>query len=187
MIKNKILWLTFAGLFLCSAMPAMAQEKNRDEKNLDKAAADVEKDAGKPETSAAVTDKLKTQFNVDDARIQGLRDQKLGYGEVSIVLSLAQNMPGGITDENVQKVMALRQGPPVMGWGKVAKELGLKLGTVVSKVKKVSAEARKQAAADKKKAGMEKAEKGGKPEKQERPAKSERPEKGGRPETPKRK
>lgn len=31
--------------------------------------------------------------------------------------ALAQGMRGGITDVNVQQIMALRKGPPVMGRG----------------------------------------------------------------------
>ena len=81
---------------------------------------------------------------MDDARVQGLRDQKLGYGEIGIVLSLASQLPGGIDDANVQKIMTLRQGPPVQGWGKIAKDLGLNLGKAVSQVKRTEAAVRKQ-------------------------------------------
>lgn len=181
-MKNKKIVMMALGLLLCAGMLVRAEEKPPDEKKLDKASMEVEDDAGKPEGGAVVVDKLKAEFGVDEARIQGLRDQKLGYGGVSIALSLAQTMPGGITDENVQKIMTLRQGPPVMGWGKIAKELGLKLGPVVSKVKKVSAEARKHQKAEKmRKEKREKGERMGKPD---RPAKMDRPEKGGRPDKP---
>jgi len=183
-MKNNKTRLLIAGLFLCAAMPALAQEKTPDEKKLESASAELEKDAASSEGNKTVTDKLKSEFKVDDAVVQGLRDQKLGYGEVSTVLTLAQGLPGGITDANLQKVVALRQGPPVMGWGKVAKELGLKLGPAVSKVKRISAEARKQEKADKaKKEKKEKAEKAGKPERPEKREKAGKPEKGGRPET----
>ncbi len=180
-MKNKEMRLLAAGLFLCAVMPVLAQEKSSEDKKLEKASVELDNEAGKPEGGKTVTDKLKAEFGVDEARIQGLRDQKLGYGEVSTALSLAQGLPGGITDANVQKVMALRQGPPVMGWGKVAKELGMNLGSVTSKVKKVSAEARKQGKADKMKK-VEKGERPGKPERHEKPEKMNRPEKGGRPE-----
>ena len=169
-MKNKELRLMLAGLFLCAAMPALAQEKSADEKKLDSAAVEVDKDAGQPAGEKAVAERIKGDFKVDDARVQGLRDQKLGYGEISIALSLAEGLPGGITDANMEKVMALRQGPPVTGWGNVAKQLGLKLGPATAKAKKVSAEARKKIKAEKikaeKKAKSEKAGgqgKGGRP------------------------
>lgn len=171
-MKNRAMRILMAGLFLCAAAPVLAQEKSGDEKKLDKASMELEQDAGKPEGNTTVTDKLMAEFKVDAARIQGLRDQKLGYGEVSIVLALAQGMPDGITDANVQKIMALRQGPPVMGWGKIAKEMGMKLGTVISKVKRVSAEARRHAKAEmmKKEGKMGRHEHHGRPGKMERPA-----------------
>ena len=177
-MKNNKLQLMFAGLFLCAAaMPAFAEERSREEKKLETSSGELDKSAAKPEGQQLVADKIKAEFAVDDARVQSLRDLKMGYGEISIALGLAQGLPGGITDENVQKIVALRQGPPVMGWGKIAKELGLKLGSVQSKVHKMSAEVRKQEKAAR-------ANKNKKSEKMEKPEKPEKPEKMGRPENP---
>jgi len=175
-MKNNKLQLMFAGLFLCAAaIPAFAEEKTGEEKKLETSAVEMDKSAAEPEGQLRVTEKIKTQFGVDDARVQGLRDKNMGYGEISIALGLAQGLPGGITDANVDKIMALRQGPPVMGWGRIAKDLGLKLGSVQSKVKKMAAEVRK-AEAKAKKAG-EKGMKGEKMEKHEKHEKMERPQK----------
>lgn len=187
MKKNELLLLA-AVLLLCGAglTPALAEEKSAEETKLESSASELEKDAAQPEGRRTVTERIKAEFGVDDARIEALREKKLGYGGVSIALSLAQGLPGGITDENVDKVVALRQGPPVMGWGKVAKELGLKLGPAVSKVKKLSADARKKAAAERAKAKAEgrkggRPEKAGRPERPEKPERPAKPEKGGRP------
>ncbi|OGR66577.1 MAG: hypothetical protein A2X31_04460 [Elusimicrobia bacterium GWB2_63_22] len=170
-MKTNKLQLMLAGLFLCAAaMPAFAQEKTREEKKLESGAAELDKNAAKPEGAQRVNDRIKAEFAVDNARVQSLRDQKMGYGEISIALGLAQGLPGGITDANVAKVMALRQGPPVMGWGRMAKELGLKLGPVQSKVHKMSAEVKKAKKAKGEKDMKEmKREKSGKPEKMDRP------------------
>lgn len=178
-MKNRELRLMLAGLFLCAAMPVLAQEKSADEKKLDSAAVELDKDAGQPEGGKVVAEKMKTEFKVDDARVQGLRDQKLGYGEISIALGLAQELPGGITDANVERVMAMRQGPPVTGWGNVAKQLGLKLGPVTAKAKKISAEARKKIKAEKSKMEKRAKERGGKGGKMDKPARPEKPEKAG--------
>lgn len=85
--------------------------------------------------AAASQDKaqsLKDKYKVSDDTINNLRDKKLGYGEVDTVLGLASQMPDGITDRNIQKVIELRQGDGShkMGWGNVAKELGLKMGDI---------------------------------------------------------
>lgn len=173
-MKTNKLQLMLAGLFLCAAaMPALAQEKTREEKKLESGAVELDKSAAKPEGQVRVSDKIKAEFGVDDARIQSLRDKNMGYGGISIALGLAQGLPGGITDANVNKVMAMRQGPPAMGWGRIAKDLGLKLGPVQSKVHKLSAEVKKANKAEGRKGMNEgKGERGGKPEKMTRPENS---------------
>ncbi len=183
-MKNQKTRLLLAWLFLCAVMPASSQEKSADAKKLESASVELDEDADQPAGGETAVDKLKSEFKVDDVRIQGLRDQKLGYGGVSKALSLAQGLPGGITDANVRKVMTLRQGPPVMGWGNVAKELGLNQGSFMSRVKKISAEVRKRAKADKAKKDKKAGEKMEKPEKPEKAGKLERPGKGGHPESP---
>ena len=74
-----------------------------------------------------------------------LEEGKMGYGEISLALSLAKGMEGGINDDNLARITALRQGEPKMGWGKIAQDLGQKLGPAISENKKMSAELRKQA------------------------------------------
>lgn len=173
-MKNKEIVMMVLGLILCAGMLVWAEDKTSEERNLESSAQEMDKEAAKPACQESFQEKIKSEFKVDDARVQGLRDQKMGYGEISIALGLAQGLPGGITDENVRKIVALRQGPPVMGWGRIAKDLGLKLGPVRSKMKKISAEARKEAKAAER---MKKGGKGGKPE---RPGKMDRPEKSGK-------
>ncbi|HBL17064.1 MAG: hypothetical protein A2X36_16590 [Elusimicrobia bacterium GWA2_69_24] len=175
-------------LVFCAASYAAALDLlPKDEQKLAKLVTDLDKEAALPDGPGKVGSKLMDQFKVDDARIQGLRGQKLGYGEVSIVLALAEKLPGGISDVNVDSIMALRKGPPVMGWGQIAKKQGVKLGQVLSKVKKVEAAAKWQGKAEAeemenmgKKA--EKAEESARPEKPERMDRPERPERPAKPE-----
>jgi hypothetical protein len=79
-----------------------------------------------PGDSAHVQQKLATKFGVDEADIAGLRDQNLGYGEIDHTLTLAERLPGGITDENVAHVLEQRQGGT--GWGQIAHAQGTTLG-----------------------------------------------------------
>ncbi|MDP2865589.1 MAG: hypothetical protein Q8O90_05040 [Elusimicrobiota bacterium] len=169
-MKNKEMIMMVSGLLLCAGMLVMAEEKSPDEKKLDTATVEMDKEAAMPACQEAFQERIKTGFGVDDARVQGLLDQKMGYGEISIALGLAQQLPGGITEANVQKIAALRQGPPVMGWGRISRDLGLKLGPVISRVRKISAEVRKQ-----QKAVKMRKEKGGKAGKPERPGKMDQP------------
>lgn len=112
--------------------------ETREEKALTKDAAEISKTASTDKGAGVVTQKLEKDFGVTEAQVTALRDKKLGYGEIAIVYSLASKLPGGITDANVDQIMALRQGPPVMGWGEISKKLGFKLGPVVSAVRSVA-------------------------------------------------
>jgi len=112
--------------------------ETKEEKNLQKESAEINATAGTEKGATVVTQRLEKEFNVTGTQIQGLRDKKLGYGEIAIVFSLAQKMTGGITDANIQSVMTLREGPPTMGWGEIAKKLGTKLGPTISQVKSVN-------------------------------------------------
>ncbi len=161
--------VVFIGL---TATSVSAQTK--EEAKLDKSAAAVDKDASTPQGEKAVIQRLEKEFKVDDARINDLRGQKLGYGEISIVLAMAQKMPGGITDANIKTIMSMREGTPKQGWGEIAKKLGIKLGPTISSVENVEKGAHKDLEKAEKTEGSEKMEK---PEKMERP---ERPQRMGR-------
>lgn len=177
---KKILMLLTAVFFIFTV--AAAQAASKDEKRLEVRAAELNRDASEPAGEKVVTDRIEKEFGVDEARVKSLRDKGLGYGEVAISLSLAKTLPGGITDENVDKVLAMRQGPPKEGWGNIARKLGVKLGPVVSGVDKVRTEARKDLRkAERERVEKEKMEKGERREKMDgmehgRPDRVERPE-----------
>jgi hypothetical protein len=79
-----------------------------------------------------VFDQLKNEFNVSEARLFDLREKNLSYAEISTVLSLAEQMPGGINDKNIQKVVTMRRGDGYeIGWGNVAKALKVQMARAV--------------------------------------------------------
>lgn len=110
---------------------------SKDEKNLEMEIVRLDRTAAEAGGVQAVHARMQRDFRVPPAQVRSLREQGFGYGEIVVLLSLAKNLPGGITDGNIDRVRSLRQGPPPLGWGQVAKELGAKLGGVVSQVKKV--------------------------------------------------
>lgn len=173
-MKNKTMRSMLAGLFLCAAAgPLPAQVKPGEEQRLETAAGELNKEYS--EGQQRVEGKIKAEFKVDDALLMGLHFKKMNNGEIAIALGLAGEMHRGVSDKNLHEVVALREGPPVAGWGKVAKELGLKLGPVISKLKKISAEVRRQEKADTvKKLKEEKAEKLKKAENNGQPGKTEK-------------
>jgi len=80
-----------------------------------------------PADSAVVQQKLAAKFGVEESQIASLRDENLGYGEIDHTLTLAERQPGGITDENVDNILAMRQDQH-MGWGQIAKSQSTTLG-----------------------------------------------------------
>ncbi len=176
-MKNIKFSLMFTGLFLCAAaLPALAGGISGEEKKLEAIAAELDKNHS--EGQQRVADMIKAQFGVSDGLIMGLRFKKLGYGEIAIALSLAQDLHRIIKDEDLYKIVSMRQGPPVMGWGVIAKDLGLKLGPVISRVQKISAEVRKDEKGDRaKESEVEKIKEQGKAEKSGKDAKTGEPKK----------
>jgi hypothetical protein len=155
--------------------------------------ASVNRQANTPSGASLVTQRLVTDFGVTDAQVKDLRSKGLSFGEIAIALSLAKEQPGGLTDANIQKVLSLRQTTPHTGWGKVAKQLGVKLGPAVSSVEKLAKESRSEIKKSEEKGetkAEEKAEKAGEKaqhaEKADRVEKAERPEKAERAERPER-
>ncbi len=135
---RRLIVLSFAFLVSFAGLTAAWAATPKELKKLNSEAADIDKIGNKPGGGAVVTGRLENEFSVTDVQITTLQDKKLGYGEIAIVFSLAQKM-GGINDTNIDKLLSMRQGPPVMGWGELSKKLGFNLGTVVSDVKKVDA------------------------------------------------
>jgi len=147
----------------------------------------VNRQANAPDGAAVVTQRLVKDFGVTEAQVKDLRSKGLSFGEIAIALSLAKEEPGGVTDANIQKVLSLRQTTPPTGWGKVAKQLGVKLGPAVSSVERLAKESRGELKKSEEKSetkAEEKAEKADKAEKAEKAEKVERAEKAERPDRP---
>ncbi|MBI5345343.1 MAG: hypothetical protein HZB83_08455 [Deltaproteobacteria bacterium] len=161
-MTRKITVIAAVVFLLLAGFAASYAVASNDESQIENDASTIGKDA-KADGGKVVTQRIEKEFNVDEARVSSLRAQKLGYGEIAIVLALAQKLPGGITDANVNTIISKWQGPPREGWGKIAKDLGLNLGTVLSQIEKV------------KNASDNGAERGQKPDKSE-VSRADRPE-----------
>jgi hypothetical protein len=172
---------TLALATLLIATPAAAQQVDvASEKELTAHGQKIDK-ASASADSKHVTDKIVEQwketefkFNAADTTsrhltaedVQKLRQQKLGYGEISILLALAAKQDG-TSPKSVNEILAMRQ-TDKMGWGNVAKALGYKnLGSVKQSVKATEAGVERVSQIDK-------PEKANKPEKVEKIEKPER-------------
>lgn len=129
MKRETMVFIVSAGLALAPGASGWAQapgdEAAPDEPTAEEQAADEE--AGTPAGAQRVTQRLATEFNVPAEQVTSLREEGMGYGEIHHALSLAEQMPGGITDANVDQIVTMRQ-EQKMGWGRIAQELGTKLG-----------------------------------------------------------
>lgn len=175
---------------LIAAAPASAQQVDtKGEKELTAHGQKVDK-AGASADSSRVTGKIVdqwkgTQFKFDAANaprdltaqdVQNLRQQKLGYGEISILLALTAKQPDATTAKSLNEILAMRQAGSGSGWGKIARALGYpNLGSVNKSVKATEAGVEKVAASGnaEKVSRVDRPEKADKPEKVE---KVERPE-----------
>jgi hypothetical protein len=122
-------WWLALGLATALGAPSTVWSAEGDEQ----AATQLDEEANSPDGAQHVTQRLTQEFGVEEARITSLREKNLGYGEIHHALSLARQMPGGITDDNVNSIMQMRQDQH-MGWGKIAQELGTKLGPATKPV-----------------------------------------------------
>ncbi len=137
-MKRSMYIIVSALVLTLTMLSAAWAVETKEDKNLQKESSEINATADTEKGATVVTQRLEKEFGVTDTQIQSLRDKKLGYGEIAIVFSLAQKLTGGITDENISQIMTLREGPPVMGWGEIAKKLGFKLGPTISQVKSVN-------------------------------------------------
>lgn len=81
--------------------------------------------------------RLKEKFGASLAQMDALRRQQLGYGEIAIIISMADQLPGGVDDENIQRIVELRRNEERRSWGNITQELGVRLAHVIQEVKEV--------------------------------------------------
>jgi hypothetical protein len=140
---RRIIILLLIMNFIASAGLAGAATLSKEEKNLEKEMARLDRTAGTPDGTRAVRNRIESAFKVSASQVQALRDQNLAYGEIVAVYTLAGGMQGGLTEAGVGQALAIRRGPPAKSWGQVAEQLNTKLGKAISQVKKVNDAARR--------------------------------------------
>jgi Skp family chaperone for outer membrane proteins len=173
-MKRSLLILIIGIIAALAVTGTASADISKAEKNLERESKRLNDTAAKPDGEKAVLKRIKAEFKIEDAQIQALRDRKLAYGEIATALSLAQKMPGGVIEVNVQKVLSMRQGPPIVGWGQVARQLETKLGATVSQVKKMCNDSNREIKKDQARSG--KAGKDDTKAQQEQPLENKDPE-----------
>ncbi len=112
------------------AEKAKPDEGKKEEQQLETAAKDLDTDAAQ-KGDAAIASRLATRFGLttdellaDHSKLGG------GWGEVLIAQTLISDSKSGLTIDQVEKLRS--EG---MGWGQIARGMGVKLGSVVRAVK----------------------------------------------------
>lgn len=125
-----------AGKALTDGERKIAEELQSEQKQLDTDIARAM--AASPDGRRRVAATIAKNFNVSDKVVNDLRARKMGYGEVTITLALSQQLmkrEKGLTQQQaIDRVVGPRKSG--LGWGVVARDLGLKLGDAISDVKK---------------------------------------------------
>jgi hypothetical protein len=168
----------FAGLLFIGLLgaPVWAQT-DADQARVDTIAKNIDKDTASKAASTQVQ-VLSKEFNVTPKTVEDLRT-KQGWGGVTIELAMAQHLTQTdlktyptMTDA-LQKIDTLRADKE--GWGKIAKDLGFKLGPVISAAEHTRGELIRDLHQDRVQKG-EKIERAERPDRPQRPERPERPE-----------
>ena len=193
---NYVMAMVLLGLFTPGNVGA---QSDADEGRLQTMQREAEQDASRRGQTKHI-ELLSQRFQVQPSVIEELRNSKQGWGEITIRLALAEHLtktdPTNFPtlDAALQRVGDLRNDKK--GWGNIGKELGFKLGPVVSDVKQSLQDLRREGQTGQLK--VEKAdtrgdlkrearlEQSSRPERFERPQRPERPERPQRPERPER-
>src|SRR5947207_2076240 len=145
-----------------------------DAKQLD---ADATRASNTPDGQRRVTERIAKEFKVQPSVVTDLHSRMGGYGQATIALALSQELMKQDKTLSQQAaldhIVALRQ--EGKGWGVIAHELGVKLGHVVSDVKRAEKATDRVTGKPDKADKVAKAEKPEKMEKMEKPAKPEKP------------
>ncbi len=202
--KLLILFFCAASASLCIGKPTLAQS-DADEARLQTMQREADDDAVK-RGQKAQAELLAKQFQLPTGEIEKMRNAGQGWGEVTIRLALADklvktdptNFPS--LTSALERISTLRNDGK--GWGNISKELGFKLGPVVSDVRHSLNELRRDLRAEPTKAGkvdnpaspgdmkretrsdhverVQRAERPERPQRPERPERPEKPERNGR-------
>ncbi len=142
--RIKILPLLAAAIlmvFTTNIATAKVTASAKDEKKLSTEITTLDKDATMPNGDRVVMDRLSKEFKVPVDKISALKDKNLGYGDIAAIYAFADKMSGGITDDNVNKVVSLRESKT--GWAMIAKDVNVDLGHVAKKVGSIEKDAHK--------------------------------------------
>ncbi len=134
---RKLLIGSLSAVFLTSMVYAEKGDDSKEVEKLQKEAAQLDKSASQSSGNQVVLESLSKQLNVPVATLQAERQSsKFGFGQLFIANSLAQ-ATGKSFDQVAQEFNSGK------GWGQIANENNVKLGQVVSNLKRANHDLRR--------------------------------------------
>jgi len=137
-----------------------------------------------PEGQQRITETIAKQFKVDPSIVTSMRNRRMGFGEATVALALSQELMKHDKTYNQQRALdqILAKRASGEGWGRIAQDLGVKLGRVRSEVERAEKKVTRLDRGDKvAKDKGETMDRGDKVEKVDsKPVRMDRPEKVGR-------
>ena len=135
-VKPQAAWKPQAAVKpLTDAERKVSEELWVEQKKLDTDSGRVK--AATPDGRRRVAETIAKQFNVPEKLVNDLRGRKVADGEITAALALSQQL---MKHDKVSRQQALDRilvaRKSGQGWGAIARNLGLKLGDVVTDVKK---------------------------------------------------
>jgi hypothetical protein len=82
----------------------------------------------------SLSQSIESRFRTEPNQIAELRKQRLGYGDISVVLATASRLRGGISKHNIERIVALWKNPRSRDWGKIIRSLGVRVERVVLQI-----------------------------------------------------
>lgn len=135
-MRTTMRWLASAALslalviLLTGAAAREVSSESKEEKELNKQAKKIDREAGAPEGRERVIKAFSEQLGVSEETLRRQREQtKMGFGQLFIANALARRT-GKSFDEIVAEFKSGK------GFGKIAKESDVKLGPIVSDLKR---------------------------------------------------
>jgi hypothetical protein len=114
-MKKTKWWMGKALVVLMAAQLVIGSQARAEEDEVAKEEASLESVKDRPEW----TQSLKTHYKLSDEQIQKMKDQGLNYPQMAMTSMLAEK-----SGKPIEDIMKMRN-ESKMGWGKIAKELGV--------------------------------------------------------------
>ncbi len=87
-----------------------------------------------PAGERSLSQSLESQFKPHAGQIADLRKQRLGYGDISVVLAVASRLRGGVSKQNIERIVTSWKSPRSGNWAKVARSFGVRVEHVVLQI-----------------------------------------------------